>query len=169
MYTLLLINYHVFAERLVKNLNKSQILSKEVKRSRQFAAIIQVAGVWTYLYTWCRDNRSFIRVITPLQKSISKRASSAVKAADRFRFLNFSARFCSQVYEIAAHARGGDEPIGAREDEPAGKLKRRAVAATTQTRPLGTRTWAFVGVGCVFFRARSRSQEGRRSARGDSL
>lgn len=103
-----------------------------------------------------------------MQKSISSR-NERQRAADRFRFLNFSARFSSQVYGTAAHARGGDEPIGAREDEPAGKPKRRAVAATTQTRPLGTRTWAFVGVGCVFFRARSRSQEGRRSARGDTL
>lgn len=114
------------------------------------------------------SRQSIIHYSVAEKHLVAKRASSAVKAADRFRFLNFSARFSPQVYGIAAHARDGDEPIGAREDEPAGKPKRRAVAATTQTRPLDTRTWAFVGVGCVFF-SRARSQEGRRSARGDSL
>lgn len=106
----------------------------------------------------------------PVVRSISRnkrRRVLAVKTVDRFRFLNFSARFPG--IRSAAHARGGDEPIGTLEDAPAGKLKRRAVAATTQTRLEGTRTWAFVGVGCVFFaRARDRKKSAV-SACGDSL
>lgn len=97
----------------------------------------------------------------------SRRGTSVVKHQPSKQSIDSSFEFQRSflfpgILRSPAHARGGNEPIETLEDAPAGKLKRRAVAATTQTRLEGTRTWAFVGVGCVFFRARSRSQGERR-------